>query len=498
MSKPTAPPPSASVGFNFLSELIAIDTDKANPDVSTLDAAITKREANAKAQANKSSGNKSSKSKEKDPVEAVIHTSLRKSGRDLSSQFATPNVGKLPKSDVAKRNSGSTSSRRTSRSATLSTSSSPNPSTFADGSPVSKFNSTYSSDDLVPHPKSLPFSSNAPMMMRLTPHHIARVNEGDDIALVLPPIFDKTPAHAKSAIMEVHDKIDAILLESCPGLSPDERDEQLLHLRKQHEIRRHGKIAHQYICNIKKCPERDRMRDGSKEEIFHLYGKGAGVYFQLCGHSKHASFLLKYKQHLPYVEMHRPTSPGIAVDEGIKFSHQKADISGDFLNQLWRANGSLASTTMVLSRFHNASSRYRKGLLDTTNNIAALQRAKNEEETAAATNNMFIDSMQSELSETRLYDFARWVDSMYLQRYKRKYNSTTKVNEFLMPPEEISNMYQKFKEQFPHCHAIFTITTSSSKDSVELATQFGMGLQLQRMILVCWVWMIRRQWTMKR
>ena len=477
MSKPTATPPanSASGGFNFLSELIAIDTDKANPDISALDAAIKKREASAKVQANKSSGDKSSKSKEKDPVEAVTRTSLSKSGRDLSSQFATPNVGKLPKSDDAKCSSVSTSSRRrTARSATQPTSPSPNPSTFADGSPVSKFNSTYSLDhDLVPHPDPLPFSSIAPMMMSLTPHHVARVNEGEYVALVLPPIFDKTPAHAEKAIREVHDKIDAILRESCAGLPLEERDEQLLQLQKQHEIPRHGKIAHQYICKIKKCPEYDRMRDGTKDEVYHLYDKGAGVYFQLCGQSKHATFLLKYKQHLPYVEMHGPTSPGDAVDEGIKLSHRRADISGDFLNALWRANGSLASTTMVLSRFHNATSRYRKGVIDTTNNTAALQQAKNEEESTAAANKIFIDSIQSELSEAELFDFARWVDGMYLQRYKRKYNTTTKVNEFLMPPEEISNMYQKFKEQFPHCHAVFMVIMSSSRDSVELATQFG-------------------------
>lgn len=467
----------AEHGFVFLSDRIAAAMDAANP--ASLEKVMAKKPSNKKPPP---ATTKPAASSADDLLRGATTNLLSKASRDVTN-MSTLSHGKVAKK-TPRDDAGSTSTssgRRTKRSRRNDSSSTniamsaslPNPPIT---SPIASMHAGIVADDIVPPLPPIAQSSAAPFIKRLTPSEIACITEQSQIILVIPPVESNTLPNVEAALLEAQGIIDRdVFGKMCRGMRASEKEEQMAQLKRSHEILRHGKVAHEYPAILIRYAERSHISRGTESDVSFQFNEagGAGLRFALCGYSASLSVLFKFKQHIPYIELHKATSVGSVMRDDIKFSSQKNDIRPDLIQWLWRMKGSSAGLMEVTGKYYNAISVKRESIISEI--TRAIKLAKDEEKSKmdAIHHSIFLSSMKDELTESKLYSFATEVDRLYEARFRRNYNSFTKVHEFVIPRGDIANMYKRFKNDFPHCHAVFSIMVSSTRHTIELAILFG-------------------------
>jgi len=84
-------------------------------------------------------------------------------------------------------------------------------------------------------------------------------------------------------------------------------------------------------------------------------------------------------------------------------------------------------------------------------------------------------NINAELKKTRLFSFADKVDKMYESKYKVVYSNFVYMRNTVVSPADISKLYNIFRQDFPHAHALFSIIVSKSYDQIKISPSLDTG-----------------------
>ena len=87
----------------------------------------------------------------------------------------------------------------------------------------------------------------------------------------------------------------------------------------------------------------------------------------------------------------------------------------------------------------------------------------------------YMRNVTAELKKTRLFLFADKVDAMYESKYKLVYSNCVPMQNTITSQADISVMYEAFRRDFPHNHALFSIIFSKENNQIQIDTSFETG-----------------------
>ena len=234
-------------------------------------------------------------------------------------------------------------------------------------------NVTFTEDSLAPPHRAIRPSLRSTSYTRLSSNLIVRLNNDDEFILVVPSISNDTPTDSLSALRDTHNKINTVLLESCSGLAPSDKKEQLSRLKQRHLLPRGSSSVYEFPVRIKNYAERDQIANNSlrKSDIDLLWNTGFGFKVELCGYAKTKTVLLRMK-HFAHLEFYK--TPEFFARDDIGFK-RTGDLNEPLLDQLWGARGCTTTTIQVMMKFYKELSNRKQ---KTITNLKRTKKATNQ------------------------------------------------------------------------------------------------------------------------
>ncbi len=144
-----------------------------------------------------------------------------------------------------------------------------------------------------------------------------------------------------------------------------------------------------------------------------MFQAGKGIRIEVCGHPLNKTVLIKFNS-FSCIEFYQMSKPDSVLNSGL-FFEEKGDIDEPLLRKLWLVRGCTSSTIeLMMKHFKESSHRLNKELKRIRRDTAkkkekANQQAAMEKEIGK---NELIELMTKELTEERMFNFAKIVNNM--------------------------------------------------------------------------------------
>ena len=409
--------------------------------------------------------------------EKAAHWVKLKVIRLLKSGF-TASLGKGKRTaDVSEPSSDAT--RRSKRQRHATPPMYPHPSSAA--ASVQPMYLTFSEDSLAPCHRPIPHSTRSAPYTRIRPKQMVKLDIDNEFILVLPAVSSTLHPKCLPAAVDINQRIDRVLLKSCTGITPSERTAQLSLLKQKHSIARGSDTYYEFPVRLKHFGELQDLQINSlrASDLDRLWkSDGFGPSIELCGYARTTTALLRLRYY-PYVEMYQRSS-SLFLDD-VTFPNS-GDLDEPLLQEIWAAKGCTVRTVEIMMRYYQELSKRRK---DQCRHLGTQLKKKNakgnavstllNESHASYTKLDYMLNINAELKKTRLFLFADKVDVMYESKYKIVYSNFVYMRNTIVSPEDISKLYNTFRQDFPHAHALFSIIVSKSYDQIQISTSLLTG-----------------------
>ena len=405
--------------------------------------------------------------------EKAAHWVKLKVIRMLKSGF-TASLGKGKRTaDVSEPSSDDTRRSKRQRHATPPTY--PHPSSAA--ASIAPMDATFSEDSLAPFHRPIPHSMRSAPYTRIRPKEMVKLSIDTEFILVFPAVSSTLHPKCFVAAKDINMRIDRVLIKSCSGLTPSERAAQLSLLKQKHMIARGSDTYYEFPARLKHFGELQNLQINSlrASDLDRLWkSDGFGPSIELCGYARTTTALLRLRYY-PHIEMYQRSS-SLFLDDVI--FPNSGDLDEPLLNEIWAAKGCTVRTVEIMMRYYQQLSKRRQDQFRYLKNKNAKDDAittSMKESRASDTKLDYMRNIKSELDKTRLFSFADKVDAMYESKYKNVYSTFVSMRNTIMSPADISMLYQTFRRDFPHTHALFSIIVSKSQDRIEVDKSMDIG-----------------------
>ena len=413
--------------------------------------------------------------------ENVVRTIARSSANEKAVRWVKNNIARLLHSGFAaalgrgKRSATepeplSDNTRRSKRQRRETTHAIPPPSTAA--ATILPMDSTFSEDSLAPLHRPIPISTESTPYTRIDARQMIRLDIDDEFILLFPAVSSTLHQKCVPAAVDINQRVNRVLIQSCTGLTSSERREQLTLLKRKHIKMRGSQTYYEFAVRLKHFGELkdiqiNSLRHSDLDRLWKSDGFGPSI--ELCGYARTTTALLRLRYY-PYIEMYQRSS-SLFLDD-VEFQ-KSGDLDDPFLQAIWLAKGCTVRTVEVLMRYYQALAerrqdqcRYlRKKLKQKTDGDDALNESHDR---YARTD--FMRNIYGELKSQRLFSFADEVDALYESNFKLVYSNFAPMRNTVISPADIFFLYEKFRSAFPHTHAILAMIVSTSNDFVPVAS----------------------------
>ena len=341
--------------------------------------------------------------------------------------------------------------------------------------------STFSEDSLAPGHRPILHSTRSAPYTRIRPKQMVQLGIDDEFILIFPA---KSPTlHPKcfTAAVDINQQIDRVLLKSCTGITPSERTAQLDLLKQKHAIARGSETYYEFAVRLKHFGELQDLQINSlrSSDLDRLWKSDGFVpSIELCGYARTSTALLRLRYY-PYLEMYQRSS-SLYLDD-VTFP-KSGDLDEPLLEEIWAAKGCTVRTVEIMMRYYQELSKRRKDhcrylanqLKQKSATVSAVDTLLNDTQ-ATNTKLVYMRNITAELKKSRLFSFADKVDKMYESKYKVVYSNFVYMRNTVVSPADISKLYNIFRDDFPHAHALFSIIVSKAHDQIEISPSLDTG-----------------------
>jgi hypothetical protein len=173
---------------------------------------------------------------------------------------------------------------------------------------------------IVPLLNRIPQSTLMHFPKRMHPASLVRLNVGDEVIIVVPPIGRASDANIRNGT--ISKSIDNAIRATYPSTCPAEQSEFVLIARRRHLIARAAGDAYEFQAKVRFYPERHHLElpchPACREMYNRYWSQGHGISFELCGYLKTSVVLIPFHT-MPFVEIYKSTSHGNVLDDLISF-----------------------------------------------------------------------------------------------------------------------------------------------------------------------------------
>ena len=315
-----------------------------------------------------------------------------------------------------------------------------------------------------------------PIYRRISPDDIVRLDPGDEITVVIPPVTKNTTDLGGKVLRMYCKMFEHVVERSCLSIHPADRQNVVSdRITSHHFFPRDGLMAMEFPVRVRNYAERHLFASDHPDRptVTQYWNQGAGINVVICGYTTQLPILLQLK-YLAFLEIYMTRHSTCYTNDHITFSHNTtpANLVRPFVEQLKEYNGCRVSTAEIVLKYYRALSASHERLrrIELKKNASDVLTTVDEPDDKVNYEDV-LSVIRSELVDDNIESFVGIVDDIYKKSFENQYKDFTVVNDYLVEKKDILEMYQCLVDLFPFIHSVLALTVSHKRyDLVQLST----------------------------
>jgi len=210
--------------------------------------------------------------------------------------------------------------------------------------------------DIVPQHSVHRPSILQPIYRRISPDDIVRLDPGDEITVVIPPVSKNTMDLGGKVLWMYCKMFELVVKRSCSNIHPADRPNVVSdRMASHHFFPRDGLIAMEFPVRVRNYAEQHLFASDHPDRptITQYWNQGAGINVVICGYTTQLPILLQLK-YLAFLELYMTHHSTCYTNDHITFSHNStpANLVRPFIEELNEYNGCRVSTAEIIMKYY--------------------------------------------------------------------------------------------------------------------------------------------------